>query len=190
MRLSFNKLILTILTILFSSITFAAVPGWQIVPNESSINFTATQNNAPVTGKFSSFTGNINFDPTQLNNSNVKIVVDINSMTTSYEQVADTLKTAEWFDSKSFPNATFTSTGFVKTGDKTYQANGNLTIRDKTVPVQLTFTLKNYSADKLNLEGSTTLKRTAFGLGQGDWAKTDAVKDDVRVNFTLSANKK
>lgn len=189
MKLAFRALII-LLTMFTSVITWAAAPAWQVVPNESSITFTATQNNAPVTGKFNSFTGDINFDSTQLNSSQVKIIVDTGSVATDYAQIADTLKTAEWFDVKNFPQAIFKSTNFIKTGDKTFQANGNLTIRDKTIPVTLTFTLNDYSADKFHLQGSTVLKRTAFGVGQGDWSKTDAVKDEVQVNFVLSAIKK
>lgn len=186
---AFNRTIIFSIIFLIS-IGAVAQSTWQILSNESSITFSATQNNSPVTGKFSNFSGEINFDPAQLSSSNIKIVVDMNSVTASYNQVADTLKTADWFNVKLFPQATFKSTSFTKTGDKTYQANGNLTIRDKTLPVTLTFTLDNYSTTKMQLKGSASLKRTDFGVGQGDWAKTDAVKDEVQLNFVISANKK
>lgn len=168
----------------------AAVPAWNIVPNDSTINFTATQNNSPVSGNFKKFTGDINFDPAQLSASNVTITVDLASVNTSYGEVADTLKTADWFDSKNFPQATFKATKFTKTGANTYQADGALTIRNKTVPVSLAFTVDQFTAANFHLKGNTVLKRTDFGVGQGDWAKTDTVKDEVQVNFTLSATKK
>ena len=38
--------------------------------------------------------------------------------------------------------------------------------------------------------GSTTIKRTAFSVGQGEWSDTNAVKDDVQINFTVSAIRK
>ncbi len=168
----------------------AAVPAWQIVPSESHITFTATQNGAPTTGEFKSFSGTINFDPTQLASSNVKIVVDMTSVSASYGDVATTLMTPDWFDVKLFPQAIFTANKFTKTGDNTYQADGTLTIRDKTLPTVLTFTMQQYSATKALAKGTALLKRTQFGVGRGDWAKTDTVKDDVKVDFTLSANKK
>src|SRR5690348_13839148 len=108
---------------LVSAAAVAAQSAWQIVPNQSAITFTATQNNAPVTGKFTTFSGDINFDPAQLNSSNVKIVVNIGSVATSYKDVGDTLKTADWFDIKHFPQAVFKSSSFTKTGDNKYQSN-------------------------------------------------------------------
>lgn len=171
--------------------TFAAtVPVWNIVPSESSITFTATQNDAPVTGSFKKFTGEINFDPDQLKASNVKIMVDMASVSDAYNELSDTLKSSDWFNVMRFPQAVFQSSDFTKTGDKTFQAKGTLTIRDKTVPVVLNFTQEEYTQTKGRVKGSTLLKRTAFGVGQGDWADTKAVKDEVKVDFILSAVKK
>jgi polyisoprenoid-binding protein YceI len=179
-----------LMVLLMPAVGMAASPAWQIVPNESTITFTATQNNAPVSGEFKSFTGEINFDPAQLDTNNVRIAVDMESVTTSYAPVADTLKTAAWFDVKLFPQAVFKANHFTKTGDKTYQANGTLTIRDKTVPVVLNFVQQNYTKTKARVTGSTLLKRTQFGIGQGEWAKTNEVKDEVQVNFALTAVRK
>jgi polyisoprenoid-binding protein YceI len=176
-------------TLLLLSAASYAVPTWQIVPKDSSLTFAATQNGAPVTGTFQSFTGTIQFDPADLKSSQVEIDVDLAAIKTGDSQIADTLKTPDWFNVKAFPKAVFKASSFAKTGDKTYQANGTLTLRDKTIPVILDFTLEDYSANKALAKGSTVLKRTQFGVGQGDWAKTDAIKDDVKVEFVLSATK-
>lgn len=184
---SIRLLLITLLIVFVPVLGKAAVPTWQIVPNESTLTFTATQNGAPASGNFKHFSGDISFDPAQLADSHVRIVVDLNSVTTSYREVGETLKTADWFNVKLFPQAVFTANHFTKTADNTYKTDGNLTIRDKTVPVTLTFTLADYSKAKAHVKGTTTLKRTAFGVGQGDWAKTDTVKDDVQINFNLIA---
>lgn len=176
--------------VLLPGICIAAVPVWQIVPNESSLAFTATQNGAPVTGQFKTFTGVINFDPNQLSASNVEIVVDVGSISDAYNQLSDTLKAPEWFNIKIFPKAIFKSSEFVKMGDKTYQAKGTLTIRDKTLPVTLIFTQEEYTPTKARMKGSTTIKRTEFGVGQGEWADTTTVKDDVKIDFTITGVKK
>jgi polyisoprenoid-binding protein YceI len=169
--------------------TFAAPPIWKIVPNESNITFTATQNNAPVSGEFKSFSGTIQFDPNDLKESIIKIVVDLNSLTTAYKEVGDTLKTQPWFDIQVFPHATFSANQFEKTGNNSYQAKGTLSLRDKSLPVALTFTLDTYTDTKAHAKGSTTLSRTAYGVGQGEWAKTSEIKDDVKVDFVVSAVK-
>jgi polyisoprenoid-binding protein YceI len=183
-------LLLALLYLLLPMISLAAAPVWQIIPSESSLTFTATQNGAPVTGEFKKFTATINFDPVQLSGNNVKVVVDVGSVSDAYNQLADTLKSADWFNVIKFPQAVFTANKFTKTGDKSYQADGMLTIRDKTLPVTLTFTQEEYSQNKARIKGSTTIKRTAFGVGQGEWADTSAIKDDVRIDFTISATRK
>ena len=163
---------------------------WKIVPDKSSINFTATQNNAPVTGEFKVFTGNINVDPEKLAQSQVSITVDTHSVTTSYQQISDTLKTADWFNVTLFPKAIFKTDKIIFIQDNHYQANGTLTIRDKTIPVILNFNVTKIQPTMEQATGSTIIKRTAFGIGQGQWSKTDDIKDDVTVNFILTAVKK
>jgi len=181
---------LIFILIVFPVACIAAVPSWKIVPNESSLSFTATQNGAPVTGKFTNFSGEINFDPNQLSESNVKIIVNIGSISDSYNQLSDTLKTPDWFNVKVFPQAIFQASNFTKTGDKTFQAKGKLTIRDKTLPVTLTFTQEEYSQAKAVMKGNTIIKRSAFGVGQGEWSDTKTVKDDVQVDFTVTGVRK
>lgn len=176
--------------LLLPLVAFADIPSWKIVPTESSLTFTATQNDAPVTGTFTNFSGDINFDPDQLDKSSVKIVVNVSSISDPYNELSDTLKSADWFNTQVFPQAIFQSTKFIKTGDKTYQANGTLTIRDKTQPIVLNFMQQEYTRTKAKIIGSTTIKRTAFSVGQGEWSDTKAVKDDVQINFTISAVKK
>lgn len=175
---------------LIATSAYATLPIWQIVPDKSSLTFTATQNDAPVTGEFKTFSGEIHFDPKQLESSYLKIIVDMNSVTTSYKDVEDTLKTSDWFNIKLFPQAIFTAKKFTAVENNRYKANGALTIRDKTLPIELDFTLDEYSAEKAQAKGTATLQRTAFGVGQGEWASTEDVKDKVDINFIITAMKK
>ncbi|MDQ2993875.1 MAG: YceI family protein [Pseudomonadota bacterium] len=177
---------LLLVSLLLSCPTFAAI-NWSIDHTNSIISFTATQNNAPVTGKFTSFTGAVTFSPEQLNESKATLTVDINSVKTSYALVGETLKTGEWFDAAQFPKGIFKSTVITKTGDNTFVAKGTLTLRNKTLPIDVKFTLEKFTATDAKVTGTTTIKRTAFGIGRGDWSKTDEIKDDVLINFTIIA---
>ncbi|MDF3054438.1 MAG: uncharacterized protein K0Q74_345 [Gammaproteobacteria bacterium] len=161
-------------------------PHWTIIPSQSTLTFTATQNGAPVKGSFKTFSGDIGFDPEKMDGNHVKIDIDMNSIDTSYKEMSDTLKAADWFNIKVFPHATFVADQFTKMADGKYQANGKVTIRDKSVPAVLVFELKKAGANML-AEGSTTLKRNDFGVGQGDWQSTKEVKNEVVVKFTLVA---
>ena len=166
----------------------AAASVWKIVPDKSSLMFTATQNGAPVKGDFKKFSGEINFDLDQLKDSKVKIIVDMGSLSTSYNDLTMTLKTPDWFDMKLFPEAIFEASEFTKTGDNEYQAKGTLTLRDKSQPVVLNFTASQ-TGNNAMVKGSTTIKRTAFGVGRGEWSSLNEIKDDVKVDFLINATK-
>jgi polyisoprenoid-binding protein YceI len=180
------------ITILICSpmLAIAAVPTWKIDPNHSSLTFTATQNNAPVTGSFKTFSGDIHFDPAQLAASNVMIKINTGSVSSSYDQVASALVTTDWFNPALFPQAIFKANHFIKNSDNHYTAKGSLTLRGKTVPVTVFFTLPEYTDKKAIAKGSATLERTQFGVGQGDWAATDTIKDTVNIEFTITAMQK
>jgi polyisoprenoid-binding protein YceI len=171
-------------------LSWAAAPVWNIVADKSTLGFAATQNGAPVAGKFKTFTGVIHFAPDQLDTSSVAITVEMASVATSYGEVGATLQTPDWFDVKQFPQAVFRASHFVKKGAETYQADGTLTIRHHTVPAILNFSLEKYTATDAIVKGTAQLKRSAFGVGQGEWAKTDSIKDDVTVDFLLTASRK
>lgn len=181
---------LAYLSFALSSALNATPPQWELIPAESQLNFTATQNNAPVSGEFKRFTADLKVDVNDLKNSSIDIVIDINSLNASYGEVKTTLLTADWFNVKIFPKAEFKSAEFTKTGENAYSAKGNLTIRDKTVPVILNFTSSFPNENKGIVEGSTVIKRSAFGVGQGQWTSTEEIKDDVTVKFKVSATKK
>jgi len=163
---------------------------WQIVPNKSSIHFKAIQNHSPVTGEFKIFSGHINFDKNKLNESHVSITIDISSVSTSFKVVSDTLKTTDWFDITAFPQAHFTAKDFKQVGNNRYEANGQLTIRDKTAPIVVYFTLEKYTDHDALISGSAQLKRTNFEVGKGEWASTKEIKDAVAVSFVITATQK
>lgn len=180
-----------LLLLSFCSMAHAdVVPEWTIVPSESSITFTGTQNSAPVTGAFKSFSGTIFADPAKYQDTRVDIVVQMNSLSVTYAELATILITPEWFNVKAFPKAEFKSSTFNKVNDKTYDAVGTLTIKDKSIPTTLTFTATESPKNHIVVEGHTTIKRTAFGIGEGEWSSTDVVKDDVTINFKIAATRK
>ena len=178
---------------------------WRILPERSVIGFTATVNNAPLTGSFPGFTGDISFDPEHLETSHVLIRVSVGQVASDDSSAKEALPGKEWFDAVSFPLATFEAKEFHQAVDQlmtadapknrlVYEAKGTLTIRDKTVPVTLPFTLDMYPGDGpdagkqfARVAGTTTLKRLDFGLGQGEWTGTGMVADEVKVGITLEA---
>ncbi len=163
---------------------FAQAPRWQIVKEDSTIRFTGTQNNAPISGEFKSFDGNINFDSNNLKESKVNLKIDMNSVSAGFVELSSMLKTLDWFDSAKFPQASFESKEIIKDGNH-YQIKGDLKVRDKQSPIVVNAVLDENTANKLKIHGTTIISRTQLGVGQGEWANTAEIKDEVKVNFNL-----
>jgi polyisoprenoid-binding protein YceI len=176
--------------VLGTGIAQTAPPLWVVVPEQSQLTFSASQSGSPVEGKFNTFTGTLQVDVNDLKNSSIDIIVDINSVSTSYQEIQKTLLTSDWFNVKLFPKAEFKATEFKKTADNGYQAIGTLTIRNKSLPVTLTFTSSFPNENTGVVEGSTVIKRNDFGVGQGQWADVDQIKNEVTVHFKVTAIKK
>ena len=103
--------------------------------------------------------------------------------------ITESLKGGDWFDTASHAKATFTASKFEKTGTDRYIAHGQLTLRGVSRPARLPFRLQ-IEGDKARVSGVTSLDRTAFGVGQGEWTKTDQIPADVKVSVNLTATRR
>lgn len=141
-----------------------------------------------VSGKFNSFEGKLEGDPTDLTNTQISFTADIDSITTGNEQRDGHLKSADFFDAANHPKLTFKSTAIVPKGDNEYKVTGNMTIRNTTKPLTLNV---DFGGIQNNLYGQTVagfeitgkINRQDFGL---TWsAVTEAgglvVSDDVKL---------
>lgn len=157
----------------------------KLVPAQSEIAFTSKQMGVPVDGKFKRFDAQIAFDPQQPATSHIAFTIDLASASMGTAEVEAELVKPEWFDSGKAANATFQSTGVKATGGPKFEVAGKLTIkgnaRDVVVPVSLT-----QAAGTTTATGSFVIKRLDFKIGDGDWADTSMVANDVQVKFKLT----
>jgi polyisoprenoid-binding protein YceI len=176
--------------LLFAPVAFADVPSYQIVKDKSSVKFFAIQNNAPLAGSFTDFTADIRFDPDNLEKSSITAEVAIASVASDHDQVVDTLKLPDWLSEKAFPKATFKSKSIARTpNSNNYVAEGELSLRGVTKPATLNYQL-DMIGERAVAKGFITLLRKDFGVGQGEWSKEDVIKNEVRVELRIVADKK
>jgi polyisoprenoid-binding protein YceI len=97
------------------------------------------------------------------------------------------LPKAPWFNAAKFPQASFQSTAIKGLGAGKFEVAGKLSIKGSTqdlvVPVTLTQTNGTSTAT-----GAFTIKRLDFKIGEGEWADTSMVANDVQVKFKLALN--
>jgi cytochrome b561/polyisoprenoid-binding protein YceI len=155
----------------------------------SSIGFATAWGGQAVEGRFKDWDAEILFGPEALAKSKVRVSIAIGSVSSGDPQRDQSLTSADWFDAGPNPRAVFTADRFEKTGEDRYVAHGKLTLRGKTRPLDLPFRLK-IDGDKAHMSGVTTLDRTAFGVGQGEWQATDQIPANVKVSVQLTATRR
>jgi cytochrome b561/polyisoprenoid-binding protein YceI len=158
------------------------------VEKGSEIDFETAWGDQAIKGRFGDWTADIRFSPKALDRSTVKVTIDVVSAATGDAQRDEALPAPDWFDADNHAKATFSADRFEHTGKDRYVAHGTLTLRGVSKPVDLPFRLQ-IDKDKARVRGVTSLDRTAFGVGQGEWTSTDQIPAKVSVSIDLKARR-
>lgn len=160
---------------------------WTVEPG-STLGFTSAWSGQPVRGRFDRWRADILFSPEALDRSKVTVSIDTGSVNTGDQQRDGVLPSGDWFDAAGHPKAVFTASRFEKLGPDRYVAHGDLQLKGASKPVDLAFRLK-ITGDQAQMTGTANLDRTAFGVGQGEFAATDQVPGKVAVEIALKAKR-
>jgi polyisoprenoid-binding protein YceI len=88
----------------------------------------------------------------------------------------------QWFDSATYPKATFRSTSVKALGPNRFDATGALTLKGRVLTITVPVTVKATPAGSA-FDGSFSISRKAFGLGDPIWE--DVLEDKVDIKFHL-----
>lgn len=164
---------------------------WEVIKEQSSLTFTGKVMGQEFTGIFSDFTADISFDPDNLTTARVTADIDIQSLDSKDKARDDTAKGRDFFDAGNFPKARFESSVFKKTGKDSYEASGNLKIKEASLPLTLPFTLAftpDDSGKKMaEMRGTALIDRSKFQLGQGEWADESVIANKISLTIHITA---
>ena len=156
----------------------------QLVSERSEIVFTSRQMGVPVDGRFKKFDAQVTFDPQHPETAKIALTIDLASVSLGAAEVEEEIARPDWFNTKRFPQATFTSSSVKSAGPGRFEVSGKLVIkslsRDIVVPVALT-----QKTSVTTASGMFTIKRLDYKIGDGDWSDTSLVADPVQVKFRL-----
>lgn len=158
---------------------------WRVVAG-SRLGFTTSYAGTAITGAFKSWNATIHFDPADLAQASIRATVSLSSAQSGDAERDTTLKGPGFFDIAVHPTATFAARHFERLGRDRYAAAGTLSLNGISRPVRLVFTLR-VNGDKATAQGSATLSRLAFKVGQDEYESTDQIPDAVGVQFTINA---
>jgi polyisoprenoid-binding protein YceI len=175
----------TLTTVLLASMALPAAAQQKLMPAQSELGFVAKQMGVPLNGHFKKFDAQVSFDAAKLASSKVAFTVDMSSATLGAPEMDSELPKAPWFNAPKFPQASFTSSAFKALGGGKYEVAGKLSIKGQAVDVLVPLTMTQTGAVTV-ATGVLPIKRLAFKIGDGEWADTSMVADDVQVKFKLS----
>ncbi|MGW8202278.1 YceI family protein [Sphingomonas bisphenolicum] len=161
-------------------------PFWSIDKSRSRMEFSGTHAGNAFVGEFGDWQESIWFDPDDLPGSKVVVIVATGSARTGDATKDGSLAEKEWFDPQQFPRARFETSRFTKTGESSYLAEGKLRIKDRSISVDLPFTLEN-TPDATKMRGTLELDRTAFDLGMMSDPRGDWVSRKIKLEIVVTA---
>jgi polyisoprenoid-binding protein YceI len=143
-------------------------------------------------GRFLDMDGTLEFSPTEPETGHIEVGIRTASVATGVRELDDHLKSPDFFAATANPRITFKSTGVTKTGERTGEVNGNLTIAGITKPVTLdvkwNFT-GEYPLSSINpayqgkwvsgFSATTTIARSDFGLKRA----IPLISDDIQITI-------
>lgn len=171
-------------------IALAASAAWgqtpqKIVPEKSFIRFAMKQMNVPVEGRFRRFDGAVAFDPAKPEATKAQFTVDTGSIDLGNPEGETEARRKVWLDVPGFPAATFSVKALKSLGGGRYEASGPLTIKGVSRDITAPLTVADAGGVR-TVEGQFTLERLQYKVGEGEWADTDTVADDIVVRFRFT----
>jgi polyisoprenoid-binding protein YceI len=163
--------------------------------SHSEVGFTARHAMvAKVRGRFADVEGTLVFGESGAGSSATATIRTASIDTRSADRDAH-LRSADFFDTDTYPEITFTSTGVRQDGER-YLVDGDLTIKDVTRPVTLEAEYNGVATDpfgnaRAGFSAETEVNRKDFGLTWNAALETGGVlvSDKIKLTVEISAIK-
>ncbi len=166
----------------------------EIDRSHSEIAFQVRHLLSKVRGRFSEFSGTIEYDEANAENSRVEVSIQARSIDTAEADRDKHLRSADFFDADTYPTLTFVSRSVTPRGGNIYDVHGDLTIHGVTRPVVLPASFLGTAQDpwgntKFVFEAEVSLNRKDFGLNWNAALETGGflVGDEVKVTLSIQA---
>lgn len=152
--------------------------GWRVT--DGTLDITIRQMGSDTQGQFADWSADIVYDP-ETGTGQVDVTVTISSLTLG--SVTDQAMGSDYFDASNHPKAEFSAE--ITKSDKSHLAKGTLTIKSRSTPIELPFSLR-IDGDTAKAAGSVTVDRRNFGIGAENEENVGATVD---IGFDLTATR-
>ena len=142
-------------------------------------------------GTFPGAHGTLSMDPADIASAKLDVSVPVGGVSTTNKVLDEELVSADWFDAAKYPEMRFVSIKVVRTGERTADVTGNLTMHGVTRPVTLKAAFKAGAVNPMNktytigFTATGTIKRTDFGVSK----YAPLVSDETVIAITAAFEK-
>ena len=186
-----RRLVLVILGLGLASSAARAAETYTLDPAHTSITFMIQHLGISfVHGRFNEVAGSFTIDKEAPAKSSFEMTIKADSIDTNIKKRDDHLRSAEFFDTKKFPDMTFKSTK-VETIDGGYKVTGDFTMHGVTKAIS--FDLKGgktvefpKGTQRTGFATALILRRADFGIN----ALPDGIANDVNIFIGFEGTKK
>lgn len=142
-------------------------------------------------GRFTDFNATLDFDPENIENSSLEVIVNMASIDVNLQEFEEELRGGNWLDAETYPQAVYRTTSLVEsTGENTFVFGGDLTFHGVTAPVNLevifhgggrNFLTRSYT---LGFSASAKFLRSEFGVDRfTSFGVGDEIELEIHVEF-------
>lgn len=156
-----------------------------VLIDRSEIRFVAKQTGGGVEGRFRRWKANVDFRPKEPAKSHAEFEIELASIDLASEETETEVRRPAWFDTAKFPVAKFESTTVRGLGGDRYEIDGRLSIKGVTRDISVPVALKTDAGGNSVAEGQFTVERLDFRIGEGMWADTDVVANEVVIRIRM-----
>lgn len=171
---------------------------WAVDSAHSTVGFAVKHAMVSTTrGRFTAFTGGATIDAENPGNSSAWLDIEASSVDTGNERRDGHLQSPDFWDAANNPKITFRSNSAVLKSDDELVMTGDLTIKNVTKPVDITWTFGGVAKDpfgggwKSGFEGVATVNREDWGLTWNAAVETGGflISDKVKLVLEVEADK-
>lgn len=150
---------------------------------------------AKVLGQFRSVAGSFRFDEAAGTIADIEVVVETASVSTGHDARDRHLRSDDFLDTERHPRMHFVAAGAQRTGERTFEIEGQLELRGTTRPITLHATWNKSAeypigdrAQVLGVSARGRLSRSEFGMTYG--VANDLVGDEVEIIVEIEARRR
>ena len=183
--------------VIITTSAHAASTEWKIDPAHSGIYFNVNHIYSQTRGYFEKFKGTVIFSPDDPAGGSFEFTVKVKSINTGNTKRDGHLNSAEFFDSKKYPEMKFTSTEVTHIKGNQYEVKGKMTVKDVTKSVKIPFVflgVKDHPMDNKNqvsgLAAHMTIDRLDYHVGGGKFFNMGVVGKNVDVLISIEVTRK